>query len=177
MTLADQIIEKGPYEQDLLVGQGFSAPLWWWRAADLNELRDELIAARQARTDMQRFQVEPAYDGSPWIALHCDRCRWHAEIGRRAHGGLPVSEPDGPISHGVGGCTGCAELRKQATFWRDQHDFAMRICADLADLNDYDQQLAKLRAKFAEEEVRRQQAERQVDALTYRLQVATGAEA
>lgn len=31
--------------------------------------------------DQYRFQVEPAYDGSPWIAMYCDRCRWHTEIG------------------------------------------------------------------------------------------------
>jgi len=50
-SLADQIIEHGPHDQDLLVGQGLAAPLWWWRADALNELRDELLAARAARTD------------------------------------------------------------------------------------------------------------------------------
>jgi len=48
MSLADEIIEHGPFTQDLLVGQGFSAPLWWWRADALNQLREELIRLRAA---------------------------------------------------------------------------------------------------------------------------------
>jgi hypothetical protein len=75
MTLADQIIEHGPYAQDYLIGPGFAGPLRWLRAAELNELRDELIAARTARERQQRFQVEAGAigeDGQLWLT--CDRC-------------------------------------------------------------------------------------------------------
>lgn len=43
MSLADQIIDHGPYEPHQAVA--------WWDTAALNELRDELIAARATRTD------------------------------------------------------------------------------------------------------------------------------
>ena len=48
MTLADEIIEHGPFAQDLLVGPGFAGPLRWLRSDALNQLRDELIRLRAA---------------------------------------------------------------------------------------------------------------------------------
>lgn len=82
-----------------------------------------------------------------------------------------------PIPRGAPGCARCTLLRKEARFWRDQQKFAASVAADLADLNDHDQQVAKLRALLAESEARREQAQRQVDVLTYRLDQATGADA
>lgn len=72
MTLADQIIEHGPYEpRHALVS---------WDTAALNELRDELIAAR-ALTELLasgRYAVEPVVvrTGRATLWLTCNRCRW-----------------------------------------------------------------------------------------------------
>lgn len=55
MNLADLIIESGPFTQDLLVGPGFAGPLHWLRADALNELREELVAGRQAAEDLREF--------------------------------------------------------------------------------------------------------------------------
>lgn len=80
-TLADQIIEQGPYEA--------WKPLAGWlrlrnlAVEDLNELRDGLVAARQAREGLKRFEVEALGDylGEGRIWLRCDRCHaWAADI-------------------------------------------------------------------------------------------------
>jgi hypothetical protein len=51
--LGDQIVEHGPFTQDLLVGPGYAGPLRWLRAADLTELRDELIGLREEVAELR----------------------------------------------------------------------------------------------------------------------------
>lgn len=88
MKLTDQIIEHGPFVA------GEPQPDWMRspKATDYNELRNELIAAREAR---ERFQVEGIglYGASGDLSLRCGRCPWTlhtsarltlAELNRRA---------------------------------------------------------------------------------------------
>lgn len=84
---------------------------------------------------------------------------------------------DDEIPQGTPGCDRCEKLRADVAFWRDQQKFAASVAADLADLNDHDQQVAKLRSLLAQERDRRHKAEREVDVLTYRLQLVEGTQA
>lgn len=98
MTLADQIIEHGPYVWDERQQEPRPDISGQLNDADgLNELRDELIAAR-ALTELLasgRYAVEPVVvrTGRATLWLTCNRCRWFdgidtstglAELVRRA---------------------------------------------------------------------------------------------
>ena len=82
MSLADQIIEHGPYTPGE-VQRGFKhLPLTDETA--LNELRDELIAARALKELLAsgRFEVWAAADSDPWMALGCNNgCGWVVDLG------------------------------------------------------------------------------------------------
>jgi len=79
MSLADQIIEHGHVEP------GDDRPGWFGRltAAGINELRDELIAARALKELLTsgRFTVDAVYSGDLYVTLECNRpdCPWVAE--------------------------------------------------------------------------------------------------
>lgn len=75
MSLADQIIEHGPY--DGTVHPRYGAQTYSFTGTDLNELRDELVAARALKELLAdgRWQIE-AYGNE--LALTCGRCGWTA---------------------------------------------------------------------------------------------------
>lgn len=86
MSLADQIIEHGPYEAYALVP---NEVMRWIESGQLNELRDELIAARALKEMLAsgRFELSvSAYcdgDGA-YVNLHhgnCDIAEYEAEGG------------------------------------------------------------------------------------------------
>lgn len=95
MRLSDLIIEHGPWTDHdaaalltLRITQGRAA-------RELNELREELLAARKAGEERARFEIDGGYDyGHDITTLHCTRCRaWRvaldgpadlAELNRRA---------------------------------------------------------------------------------------------
>lgn len=73
MSLADQIIEHGPVESHDEVPRWFEA----LTAKGINALRDELLEGRRLRAAAEareRYEVDPYYDGEPWISLECKRC-------------------------------------------------------------------------------------------------------
>jgi hypothetical protein len=83
VKLSDQIIEHGPYVAGE-VQRGFKhLPLTDETA--LNELREELMAARAANEERSRFSVEAvgtAGDDGDEIWLCCDRCGlWQVQLG------------------------------------------------------------------------------------------------
>lgn len=77
MDLADRIIEHGTFVAGGTIPTWLQPPM----AADFNTLRNELIAARQARENRQRFEVygDMNADGS-WLTISCDRCTWYADV-------------------------------------------------------------------------------------------------
>lgn len=75
------------------------------------------------------------------------------------------------------GCKRCGILRDRALFHYEQQLFAGSVAADLADLNDHDEQVAKLRRLLTKERDRRKEAERRATSLEYRLQLAEGTQA
>ena len=80
MTLADQIIEHGPCAQDYLIGPGFAGPLRWLRAAELNELRDDLIGARKTRESWDRWTIT-GYGSRDSNDIHLrHQCGWEEWI-------------------------------------------------------------------------------------------------
>lgn len=73
VSLADQIIEHGPWRDGGRI-------MGTVDMADLNELRDELIAARKTRERQERFHVEG--DGSEVdsvVVIRCAHCKWTHE--------------------------------------------------------------------------------------------------
>lgn len=79
VKLSDLIIEHGPYEPGE-VQRGFKhLPLT--DEAALNELREELIAARCDRTRFRVYAV-PRSRGSETLGITHDDCpgQWHAEV-------------------------------------------------------------------------------------------------
>lgn len=73
MSLADQIIDGGPYRG------GDSLPIEVQVANDdeLNALRDELLELRRLRAAAEareRIEIDPYYDGEPWMSLECKQC-------------------------------------------------------------------------------------------------------
>lgn len=79
MSLADQIIEQGP----VVAGDTMPFPTApnghpIITAAEINELRDELIAARALIELLGRFHIEPTMvrTGAVHIRLACRHCRW-----------------------------------------------------------------------------------------------------
>jgi len=76
MSLADQIIEHGPYPPDEFRILNVTT-------AELNELRDELIAARALKELLaaRRFTVDAVYSGDLYVTLECNQpdCPWIAE--------------------------------------------------------------------------------------------------
>lgn len=95
MTLADQIIEHGPWTRsDPIPGH-----LRIMMSDGLNELRDELLELRRLRAAAQareRYSVDTLIGGEDEpdsVALYCPNCRWDvypdapvplAELVRRA---------------------------------------------------------------------------------------------
>lgn len=89
MKLSDLIIEHGPYIGPSATVMGVDVS-----AADLNELREELSAARKLGELLTRFTAQGGADGAFGdIDLHCNRCghdSWIeeevtlAELSRRA---------------------------------------------------------------------------------------------
>lgn len=74
MKLSDQIIEHGPYEA------GQRAPIglrdaYLIEAEDLNELREELLAAR--KVGEVRFDVAGAEND---VEIICQACTWFARV-------------------------------------------------------------------------------------------------
>lgn len=83
MSLADQIIEHGPY--DATIHPRYGAETYLFTGASLNGLRDELIAGRALKELLGRYSTEAvSLSGAPTdLSLHCDRCnRWTAHIDR-----------------------------------------------------------------------------------------------
>lgn len=83
-SLADQIIEHGPFESGSLMLASFASELL--QAGPLNQLRDELIegrklrAAAEAREQYDVFGFgEPGEFGYGAVALKCLRCPWQHE--------------------------------------------------------------------------------------------------
>jgi hypothetical protein len=93
MTLADLIIEHGPFTPGDVVLASFANQLL--HVGGLNALRDELIAARKARENRDRLTVlaVPGDDDDDQLLISCSRCPWIvvlegtatlAELNRRA---------------------------------------------------------------------------------------------
>lgn len=82
MSLADQIIEHGPWKPgtiglELLADTSGALII----PEAVNELRDELIAARALKELLGRFQVEAlgAHGYDARIYTHCGTCGWEHE--------------------------------------------------------------------------------------------------
>lgn len=80
MSLADRIIEDGPFIA------GDVMPAWageFHRTQALNELRDELIAARALKELLTsgRFTIDAVWSSDLYITIECNRpdCPWIAE--------------------------------------------------------------------------------------------------
>lgn len=81
--LGDILVEHGPIAQDYVASPGLSSDMRWIRADEINELREELMAARAAAALGERFEV----DATPWrdaeganLMISCRRCPWYADI-------------------------------------------------------------------------------------------------
>jgi hypothetical protein len=62
VTLADQIIDHGPYRD----GDSLPIEVQTADSADINALRDELIAGRQPVTTYEEWRVTGRIDGDPY---------------------------------------------------------------------------------------------------------------
>jgi hypothetical protein len=80
--LGDLIIEHGPFTAGEWISGDIADVLM--TAAAVNELREELIAARKASEERQQFRVYvvPFARGNEQLGITCDRpgCGWHTEI-------------------------------------------------------------------------------------------------
>lgn len=81
MSLADQIINQGPYRD----GDSLPIEVQVADSAEVNELRDELMAARALKELLAsgRFLVYAAASGDAQIGLTHDGCpgRWWVDLG------------------------------------------------------------------------------------------------
>ncbi len=134
--LSDLIIDGGPTTQKLVITQGFSRDMWILEADRLNELRDDLIAGREARERLDAMQggaptgPEPEWHrGCTW----CWRTAWHAAADQKG--------PSGPLSatesaqDGSAGVTGAPEAHSgsEAVPFRDGvHERLHPTCHDIS---------------------------------------------
>lgn len=73
-SIADQMIEHGPYQPHQAVA--------WWDTAALNELRDELTAARALRDLLGQVEVSALYTLGPILQIRHTCPHWAAHVDR-----------------------------------------------------------------------------------------------
>lgn len=79
MSLADQIIDGGPYAEGDTIRAWMLPPNL--TAAALNALRDELLELRRLRALLEQFEVGGNLDDQDCdISLTCHKCSWHIWI-------------------------------------------------------------------------------------------------